>query len=348
MVRLTSAGTAVGTAAYMSPEQAAGEDVDARSDLWSLGVVVREMLTGRPPFEGSNALAVIHAVQTATPGADPIAAARCGTGAGGDRVAHDGARPQQRTITAGEVRDLAASCHGAADVRRHRRSRSCAASRRRAWIAAAVIMLCVLGGATAWWVHGTRRCAGHASRRCRRSSGWPAPTNSTRRFVWRRRRSSTSPMTRCSPSSYGRSRERRQSNRCRRARRCSTGRTDARNNHGGRSGRTPIENASVPRGLLHWKAELAGYDVAEDVGPGPFWPPAFHFGLVPAGHGASRDGPDRLVGPAVSDCSFPDSITCRRSASRLLDRPARGHQPRLQAFRRRWRYAGRSCGGSRS
>ena len=68
MARLTGPGTTVGTAAYMSPEQAAGEDVDWRSDLWSLGVVTREMLTGRPVFEGTNVLAVMHAVMTTTPG----------------------------------------------------------------------------------------------------------------------------------------------------------------------------------------------------------------------------------------------------------------------------------------
>lgn len=50
--RLTKEGHAMGTALYMSPEQVCGEDVDARTDLYGLGVVLFEMLTGRPPYEG--------------------------------------------------------------------------------------------------------------------------------------------------------------------------------------------------------------------------------------------------------------------------------------------------------
>jgi serine/threonine-protein kinase len=51
-------GLAVGTPTYMSPEQAAGEPVDRRSDLYSLGLVAYEMLAGQPPFRGSNLEAV--------------------------------------------------------------------------------------------------------------------------------------------------------------------------------------------------------------------------------------------------------------------------------------------------
>jgi class 3 adenylate cyclase/tetratricopeptide (TPR) repeat protein len=57
--RLTEAGLIIGTAAYMPPEQALGGEITARSDLYSLGAMLYEMLTGRPPFPGNDTVSVI-------------------------------------------------------------------------------------------------------------------------------------------------------------------------------------------------------------------------------------------------------------------------------------------------
>ena len=73
---LTKEGTTLGTAAYMSPEQTQGTSVDHRTDIWALGVVLYEMITGKQPFQGDYEQAVLYSIMNEDP--EPITGLRTG------------------------------------------------------------------------------------------------------------------------------------------------------------------------------------------------------------------------------------------------------------------------------
>jgi len=74
--KLTRMGSTLGTVAYMSPEQARGEEVDARTDLWALGATLYEMIAGKHPFGGDYEQAVVYSIMNEHP--EPLTAVRTG------------------------------------------------------------------------------------------------------------------------------------------------------------------------------------------------------------------------------------------------------------------------------
>ena len=113
----TQAGIILGTAAYMSPEQAAGKPVDKRSDLWAFGVVLLEMLTGRRPFAGDTVPETMAAVMmkepdwTRLPPQTPATIQSCFTAAW-KRIASGGCR--MRRIARLDIEDTLAGPSGRA------------------------------------------------------------------------------------------------------------------------------------------------------------------------------------------------------------------------------------------
>lgn len=154
--RLTRTGQALGTAAYMSPEQAKGEAVDGRSDLWSLGAVLYEMLTGRRPFRGLRPEVAIYAILNEEP--EPVSSLRPEVSSVLasviERCLHKDSN--ERYASAAALLDDLQTVHANAD------GASLSASFRRRIVGVAAVLLIILGVAVSWalWPSGAGPGAG--------------------------------------------------------------------------------------------------------------------------------------------------------------------------------------------
>jgi serine/threonine protein kinase/WD40 repeat protein len=162
---LTSPGTAVGTIAYMSPEQARGEELDARSDLFSLGAVLYEACTGRPPFSGTTSALIFDGILRQDPA--PLYRFNPDLLPGLEHVVSKALEKDRevRYQSAAELR---------ADLKRLRRdsesgkataaTRIGVAPRRHSWIyVAAALLILVAGVAAYFWRSATPRVGTEAS-----------------------------------------------------------------------------------------------------------------------------------------------------------------------------------------
>ena len=146
---LTGRGTILGTLQYMAPEQLEGKEADARTDIWALGVLLYEMLTGRPAFEAASSAGLIAAIVEREP--VPISATQPLTPPTLERLVRKclakqpDARWQSAADAADELRWVASGSGGKGQVPAPR------AHRRRRWLSLATAMLLIGSVGVVWW-----------------------------------------------------------------------------------------------------------------------------------------------------------------------------------------------------
>ena len=156
---LTAEGTIVGTLQYMAPEQVEGKPADARTDLWALGTILYEMLTGKQAFEATSAASLVAAILKHEP--PPVASLQPLTPPALDRLARRclAKSPDDRPDTAHDVaeelrwlRESGGQAGPKAVVPRR------GAWRRAGWVAA-LALACILSGAASLWLFQPRAAA---------------------------------------------------------------------------------------------------------------------------------------------------------------------------------------------
>ena len=147
--KVTRTGMTVGTAAYMSPEQAKGAEVDQRTDIWSLGVIMYEMLTGRPPFQGDVEPALLYSIMNQDP--EPVTALRSDVPIELERVAMRSLakNPDKRYESADDVLTQLKEIRAHQDLLRTRGKWSLWRMRHRSAVRVAAIMLMAVAVAIA-------------------------------------------------------------------------------------------------------------------------------------------------------------------------------------------------------
>jgi len=268
-LRLTGPGTTIGTVAYMAPEQAHSAEVDARADIWALGVMGFEMLTGRLPFNASTPTASLLSV--ARDAAPPIRLVRADVP---DDIATliDRAlekSPERRTVTADAIVAAVSAWQARSSSTMGAAAAAPAGALGRLWIAAAAIVAIATVAAFGWYVRQQSRA------RWARETALPeierlveheqnvaafALMNEAKRYiatdpvwarldpiVWRRISITTTP----------------------------PGATISYRDYAAPDsaptilGLSPVTGAQVPNRPLAWRVEKKGFDTAEDVTAGP-------------------------------------------------------------------------------